>query len=144
MSTNGEGIYRITRAGLQAAGIADADIDAVNLSHVQLLNLGTEQAIHVYDQNANHRLDAADYITFYATAVPAAYAKYARYNVYWLIDAGRASPLRMSAISGTPAGGAPAVSHSFRVHHELDQAYFSLKPPPLVEDPERFYRSGVK
>ena len=22
--------------------------------------------------------------------------------------------------------------------------YFSLKPPPLVEDPERFYRSGVK
>ena len=100
------------------------------LSQVQLFNLGAEQAIHVYDQNANHRLDAADYITFYAAAVPAAYAKYAKYNVYWLIDAGRTSPLRMSSINGTPAGGALAVSHSFRVHHELDQAYLQSAVGP--------------
>ena len=44
VSTDGEGITRITRAGLQAAGIADADIDAINLSRVQLFNLGAEQA----------------------------------------------------------------------------------------------------
>jgi len=27
---------------------------------------------------------------------------------------------------------------------EKGKIYFSIKPPPLVEDPERFYRSGVK
>ena len=108
VSTNGEGISRITRAGLQAAGIADADIDAINLAQVQLFNLGAEQALHVVDANSNNRLDAGDSITFYAAAVTAAYRKYAKYNVYWLIDAGSASPLRMSSINGTPAGGALA------------------------------------
>ena len=73
VSTNGEGIYRITRAGLQAAGIADADIDAINLAQVQLFNLGTEQALHVVDANSNNRLDAGDSIMLYAAAVPAAY-----------------------------------------------------------------------
>ena len=106
VSTNGEGIYRVTRDWLTAQGIGPTEIDAIDLSHVQLFNLGAEQAIHVYDQNANHRLDAADYISFYAAAVPAAYAKYAKYNVYWLIDAGSASPLRMGSINGTPSGGA--------------------------------------
>ena len=62
-------------------------------SQVQLFNLGTEQALHVVDANSNNRLDAGDSITLYAAAVPAAYAKYAKYNVYWLIDAGSASPL---------------------------------------------------
>ena len=63
VSTNGEGIYRITRAGLQAAGIADADIDAINLAQVQLFNLGVEQALHVVDANSNNRLDPGDSIT---------------------------------------------------------------------------------
>ncbi len=134
VSTDGEGITRITRAGLQAAGIADADIDAINLSRVQLFNLGAEQAIHVYDQNANGRLDAADHITFYAAAVPSDYRKYARTNVYWLIDAGSASPLRMGAVDGTPSGGALAVSHQASAHHELDQTYLQSAVGPDAMD----------
>jgi len=97
---------------------------------VQLFNLGAEQALHVVDANGNNRLDAGDYISFYAAAVPAAYAKYAKYNVYWLIDAGSASPLRMSSINGTPAAGPLAGSHMSTVHHELDQGYLQAATGP--------------
>jgi hypothetical protein len=123
LSTNGEGIYRVTRAGLEAAGISAADIDAIDLSGAQLFHLGQEQALYVVDVNADHRLDPGDSITFYATAVPAGYAKYARYNVYWLIDAGSAAPMRMAATDGAPAGAPLAVSHTATVHHELNQSY---------------------
>ena len=76
------------------------------------------------DVNANNRLDAGDSITFYAAAVPAAYAKYAKYNVYWLIDAGSASPLRMARNRRHPFRRAAwQASHSCTVHHELDQTY---------------------
>ena len=74
--------------------------------------LGVEQALRVVDTNGNNRLDAGDSILFYAAAVPAAYRKYARYNVYWLADAGSASPLRMATVDGTPSGGALAASHT--------------------------------
>ena len=123
VSTAGEGIYQVTRDWLTAQGIGSAEIDAIDLSRVQLFNLGTEQAIHVYDANANNRLDAGDYIRFYAAAVPAAYAKYARYNVSWLVDAGSPSPLRMASLDGASAGGPLALSHTCTVHHELDQVY---------------------
>ena len=128
LSTDGEGIYRISRDWLTAQGIGPTEMDAIDLSRVQLFHLGVEQALHVVDANSNNRLDSGDSITFYATAVPAAYAKYATYNVYWLIDAGRASPLRMASVNGAPAGAPVAVSHRSTVHHELDQAYY----PPAV------------
>ena len=134
VSTDGEGITRITRAGLQGAGVADADIDALELSRVQLFHLGAEQAIHVYDQNGNGRLDAADHISFYAAAVPSDYRKYARYNVYWLIDAGSGSPLRMATVDGTPSGGALAASHLCTARHELDQTYLQSAVGPDAMD----------
>jgi hypothetical protein len=49
LSTAGKGMYRVSRANLAAAGIAHADIDALDLSGVQLFHLGNEQAIHVRD-----------------------------------------------------------------------------------------------
>jgi hypothetical protein len=123
LSTSEEGIYLVTRDWLTVQGIGPTEIDAINLSQVQLFNRGSEQAIQVYDQNANNRLDAGDFISFYAEPVPAAYAKYARYNLYWLIDAGSAGPRRMAAVEGAPAGGPLASSHTARVHHELDLTY---------------------
>ena len=90
---------------------------------MQLFQLGAEKAIYVHDANGNHRLDAADHITFYAAAVPSAYSKFAKHNLYWLIDAGAASPRRMGSIDGSPAGGPLAVSHQATVHYELDQIY---------------------
>ena len=94
VSTNGEGIYRITRDWLTAQGIGSTDIDAIDLSQVQLFNLGSEQAIaHGRMQTATTAWTPGTASRLYAAAVPAAYAKYAKYNVYWLIDAGSASPL---------------------------------------------------
>ena len=130
VSTEGEGIYRVTREWLTAQGIGSTEIDAIDLSRLQLFHLGVEQALHVVDANSNNRLDPGDSITLYAAAVPAAYAKYAKYNVYWLIDAGSASPLRMATINGAPAGAPLAVSHPFTVHHELDQGYLQNSPGP--------------
>ena len=141
LSTDGEGIYRISRDWLTAQGIGPTEMDAIDLSRVQLFHLGVEQALHVVDANSNNRLDSGDSITFYATAVPAAYAKYATYNVYWLIDAGHASPLRMASVNGAPAGAPVAVSHRSTVHHELDQAYY---PPAVGADGmERWIFSSI-
>ena len=50
--------------------------------------------------------------------------------MYWLIDAGSASPLRMSSINGTPAAGPLAGSHMSTVHHELDQGYLQAATGP--------------
>ena len=86
------------------------------------------------DANGNSRLDAGDSILLYATAVPAAYRKYARYNVYWLADAGSGSPLRMTTVDGTPAGAPLAASHTSTVHHELDQVYLESAVGPDAMD----------
>ena len=82
---------------------------------------------------------------FYAAAVPAAYAKYAKHNVYWLIDAGSVSPLRMTTINGAPAGAPLAVSHPSTVHHELDQGYLQIGTGAGRDGPLDFLggRNGV-
>ena len=123
-----EGMHRISRDWLSAQGIGASEIDAIDLSRVQLFHLGEEQALEVYDAGGDGRLDAGDWIGFYAEPVPAAFAKYEGRNVYWLMDAGSASPRRMGLVDGTPAGGPPAVSHEYTLHHELNQSYVQTAP----------------
>ena len=114
------GIYRIYRTDLAL----DDD-----LSQIRLYHLGEEVAIYIDDQNADNYLDADDYIEFYAGPVAAAYAKYARDNVYWLVTGGgSSSPKRMLAVDGSPAEGDPAVSHSYLAHQEKDSSYSGLAP----------------
>jgi uncharacterized membrane protein YgcG len=141
INTAGEGIYRITRDWLTAQGIGSAEIDAIDLNRVQVFNLGVEQAIQVDDQDANGRLDAGDGILFYTAAVPAAYAKYAKHNVYWLVNGDSVSPLRMETVDGTPAGGLLAVAHEFTLHHELDQTYLQSAVGP--DELDRWIFSSV-
>jgi hypothetical protein len=114
------GIYRIKRSDLALDG---------DLSQIRLYNLGQEVAIYIYDQNADNTLDVGDYIEFYAEPVAAAYGKYAKDNVYWLVTAGgTGTPRRMFAVDGSPAGGALAVSHSYLQHSEQDAQYMGLAP----------------
>ena len=134
VNTSGEGIYQVTRDWLTAQGVEAAEIDAIDLSRVQLFHLGVEQALHVVDANGNNRLDPGDSITLYAAAVPGAYAKYARYNVYWLVNGEAACPLRMQTVDGTPRGGLLALSHPYTLHHELDQAYLQTAVGPDAMD----------
>jgi hypothetical protein len=119
--TEDAGIYRIYRADL---ALDDA------LSQIRLYNLGEEVTIEIYDQNGNDTLDAGDYIQFYAEPVAAAYAKYARYNVYWLLtSASTGSPKRMLAVDGTPTvEGVMATGHSYVQHQEEDTNYNGRAP----------------
>ncbi|HUT71646.1 MAG TPA: C25 family cysteine peptidase [Desulfatiglandales bacterium] len=113
---SGEGIYRIT----SGSGL---DVDGMDLSQVRLYNLGQEVAISVYDG------DGDDYIEFYGRPVNAAYAKYTKYNVYWLTTSGGVGePKRMTTINGTPESGDMATSHTDTVTYELDQRYWIGAP----------------
>jgi len=114
------GIYRIYRSDLAL----DDD-----LSQIRLYNLGQEVAIYIYDQNSNNYLDTSDYIEFYAQTVAAAYSKYARDNVYWLVTSGgTGSPKHMPAVDGIPAGGSLGTAHSYLQHQEQDTRYMGLAP----------------
>ncbi len=128
ITTAAEGIHRITREWLTAQGLGATEIDAIDLSQVRLYHLGVEQALEVSDANGNGRLDAGDFIGFYAAPVPEAYRKYARDNLYWLISGGGAGPLRMQTTAGAPAGGVLAASHECTHRHERDQLYLQSAP----------------
>jgi len=121
-----EGIYRLTRGYLANNGV---DVDTIDLSQIRIYNLGTEIAIYVCDENSDKILNNSDYIEFYGQSVTAQYAKYDRYNVYWLVTAGDTStPKRMAEIDGTPAAGAAAATHTYTVHYEEDEHYIGLAP----------------
>jgi hypothetical protein len=125
--TADEGIYRLTRSFLANNGI---DVNQIDLSQVRLYNLGQELPVSIYDQDGDYLLDSGDYIDFYATPVESQYAKYSKYNLYWLVttSGGSGSPLRMAAIDGTPGSGAVAATHITTVHHEQDDDYLPLAP----------------
>ncbi|GAA4470258.1 hypothetical protein GCM10023189_58530 [Nibrella saemangeumensis] len=55
------GLYRITYAQLQNAGLL---VDTIDPSTIQLFHRGVEQAIHVQGE-ANKKFDSSDYIEFY-------------------------------------------------------------------------------
>ena len=121
-----EGIYRLTGDYLANNGV---DVAAMDLSQLRIYNLGAEIAINVYDQNADDTLDNSDYIEFYGQPVAASYAKYSRYNVYWLVTAGGTSTARrMPEIDGTPAAAAAATTHTHTVHYEEDEYYMGIAP----------------
>ncbi|MFQ6093983.1 MAG: C25 family cysteine peptidase, partial [bacterium] len=121
-----EGIYRLTRGYLETNGV---DVDRIDLGQVRLYNRGEELAISVYDQNGDSHLDIGDYIEFYGEPVDAAYQKYTKNNVYWLIlSGGSGSPERMAERDGTPGTAGVAPTHSATVHHEEDLWYWRLAP----------------
>jgi hypothetical protein len=121
-----EGIYRIDQTVLTNNGIDAAVFD---LSTVRLYHLGEEVAIYVYDEDGDFEFDAADYIYFYGQTVPAGYAKYAKYNVYWLTTAGgQGLPKRMDPLDGTVIGAAVAATHEVTARLEQDDGYSPETP----------------
>ncbi|CAB1057424.1 Beta-galactosidase (EC [Olavius sp. associated proteobacterium Delta 1] len=139
ISVTDEGIYRLSRSELAAAGIA---VDALDLSRVRIYNLGREIAIRIDDANGDDTLDNGDFIEFYATAVDSQYQKYARNNIYWLtIAGGSGSPQRMAQMDGTPAAAALAASHGAAVRHENYYVYSSKAPG--ADGLERWFSGGA-
>jgi len=121
-----EGIYRLTKTFFTSNGIS---VSGMHLSQIRLYNLGEEIAIYVYDQGTPDQFDDGDYVEFYGRPVDAAYAKYTKYNVYWLTaSGGTGDPKRMTTMSGTPGAGTIAATHTDIATYELDQRYWIEAP----------------
>ncbi|GAG52228.1 unnamed protein product, partial [marine sediment metagenome] len=110
-------------------------VDGISLSQVRLYNLGEEDlgeevAVYVQDGGTPDQFDDGDYIEFYGRPADAEYAKYAKYNVYWLTTSGGTeSPKRMAPpIDGTPVAGPLATMHAYTVTYEKDERYWIGAP----------------
>ena len=132
-----EGIYRLTKAWLEARGV---NVGAINLSQVRMYNLGQELAIYVYDLDGDTLFDAEDYIEFYGQAVSSDYSKYAKHNVYWLATAGEGTPKRMGTVEGAPATLNVALTHEYTIHDEADEFY--LGQAQGEDDMDRWYSAN--
>ncbi len=123
-----EGVYRLTYAELQNAGLPVGTLDPRTF---RLYHLGAEVAIDVAGQD-DGRFDPADDILFYGQGLT---SKYTADNVYWLTY-GQGTGLRMGTRSGAPgAGQTPASYPAFR-HMEQNARYLSSAPGS--DDLDRF------
>lgn len=78
-----DGIYRLTRADFEAAGISVAEIDPKTL---RLFHRGIELPIYVHGEK-DGRFDAGDYLEFYGQfhrGSDSYFSPYSDGNVYWL------------------------------------------------------------
>ncbi len=128
IAVNADGIYRLTCAMLQDAGI---NPDALPLDSVRLLQRDDELAIEVQDHNQNNRCDGDDAIHFWGVRANTAYTDT---NIYWLTYGGGAGK-RMTTRS--VAGGAPATQ--FAETATLDENNFFIGKLPMIEDADHWY-----
>jgi uncharacterized repeat protein (TIGR01451 family) len=123
------GIYRLTYADLQAAGLPLTTLDPRQLS---IYRGGQELAIDVPGE-VDGRFDPGDQIRFFAEAVKSFYTDV---NTLWLV-VGTRPGLRMAQRSVVPQGGIPASSFSATQHVEADLIYRSSMP--MASDVDHWY-----
>ena len=116
ISVDEDGIYQVTYADLQVAGV---EVDSLDPRTFQLHNQGEEVAIYVAGEG-DGSFDPGDYILFYGQKMD---TKYTDVNVYWLTW-GSANGLRMPAIDGTPSGMATVPEHFLTTHHKEEDIYY--------------------
>jgi uncharacterized repeat protein (TIGR01451 family) len=117
-----DGIYEVTYADLQAAGIAPATLDALDPRTFQLHNQGQEVAIYV-EGEIDGSFDQEDYIHFYGQKMN---TRHTDVNVYWLTWAAE-NGSRMAEIDGTPSGTATVPAYFLTTQHvEEDRSYQSF------------------
>jgi uncharacterized repeat protein (TIGR01451 family) len=135
LSVNEDGIYQVTYAQLQAAGVPVSSLDP---STLRLTNREQAVAISVAGE-ADGSFDPGDYLLFYGQKLD---TKYTDVNVYWLTWGGAAGP-RMPALDGTP-GGATVPSYFLTTRHmeRNDGGYSSNNPSG--PDGDRWYWNAVR
>jgi len=113
-----DGIYRVTPADFNAAGLDPASVDPRTFA---LTSQGESVAIHVAGEADGH-FDPQDYIEFYGRKLfgDPMVTKYSDENVYWLAWGGEPGP-RMDALDGTPTGTAPVPASFVTTHHAEEQ-----------------------
>ncbi len=119
-----DGMYRLTYADLQGAGI---DVDNVDPHTFKLENQGHELAIRVVGEGDNS-FDSDDYILFYGEQVT---TRYTYTNVYWLTEGG-SNVLRMPERDGTLGAGTVLTYFQTTRRWEEDNEYRTTMPRPTV------------
>lgn len=121
---NSDGLYRVTYADLQAAGVTPAVLDSLNPRTFRLLDDDQQQQIHIVGEEDNV-FHAADSILFYGqrNTHPHSDDK----NVYWLTWGG-ASGQRMAVQDAAPGEAALATTLLTTARAEQNLIYKSQRP----------------
>lgn len=134
VSVSQDGLYRLTYADLQAAGLAVAQVDPRTF---RLHNRGTEVAIYVAGEE-DGSFDSADYLLFYGQKMNSRYTDVNVYRLSW----GEAAGLRMSAVDGQPVHNTPTPAH-FRTTQRLEKDYIYTSKYTSGADNDHWYWSQV-
>ena len=126
VGVNRDGIYQITCADLQNAGIATASLD---LNTVKIFENSNEVAIATTGQCTG---TGGGYFEFFGQA---SRTRYTDTNIYWLTYGGAAGK-RMSTRSGAGTGIAPTY-FTATAHFEQDKLYRSALP--MVDGADHWY-----
>jgi hypothetical protein len=129
LAVNADGMYTVTAATLQAAGVPIASLDPHTL---KLQSGGSEVALYVSGEG-DGVFNPTDFIVFYGRK---SQSKYSTTNVYRL-SYGGAAGLRMTARSGTPGAGTVPDFFTENLHFEQDAWYIPGRP--MVEDSDHWY-----
>jgi hypothetical protein len=122
-----DGIYQLTYADLEAAGLPVVD-PGIEPHTFRLFNMGTEVAITV-EEGGDGGFEPGDAIVFYGQGLD---TKYTDTNVYWLTY-GQGPGLRMAARDVAPSGTAP-IPTSFATTLHLEEN--RLRDPKVLMGPD--------
>lgn len=122
-----DGIYQLSYAALQAAGVP---VDHLDPRTLRLTNQSNEVAM-VVEGETDGVFDATDVVLFYGQK---SRTKYTNVNVYWLSWDG-ALGQRMASLKGAPSGSANAPGEFLTtLHMEIDADYYSDDPSGTNND----------
>jgi hypothetical protein len=124
VTVNTDGLYRVTYADLQGAGVSTAALNSLNPRTFRLLDAGQEQHIHVVGEGDNV-FNTTDSIVFYGLRNTHPHSD--DNNVYWLTW-GRANGLRMAVQNAAPSGAPLAATLLTTAHAEENLAYKQQRP----------------
>ncbi len=124
---NQDGLYKVSYADLQTAGVP---VDSLDPRTFQLFNQSTQAAIYVQGE-ADGAFNPGDYLLFYGQKVNSMYTST---NVYWL-SWGASTGLRMAELNGAPSGSASVPAYFATTQHaEIDTDYYSDQPSGAALD----------
>ncbi|MCB0255143.1 MAG: hypothetical protein KDI55_15580 [Anaerolineae bacterium] len=135
ITTGQRGMYRLTYADLQAAGVP---VNGLNPARLALRYLNQSADVQVTGA-ADGSFDPGDMIIFYAEPYE---GRYMTHNVYQLTYGGPDNGARMTTRTATPQAGDPLITTITRtVHSEVDRDYRSTYP--LASDDDHWFDSAL-
>ncbi len=124
ITVNSDGLYRVTYAALQSAGVTTAVLNSLNPRTFRLLDAGQEQHIRVLGEEDNV-FHPSDSIVFYGQRNTHPHSS--DDNIYWLTWGG-ANGLRMAVQNAAPSIAPLATTLLTTAHAEENKEYKQQRP----------------